>query len=500
MRKTFKFRKLNYSRIAFLCMFVGFSLFFFFSAQIKTLAQDLGFGPALIETANCIIGSSPCEPDTAQEIHLFQPGPNSTSALASTGALIDTFYLNPPNSSVVWAYDQYQKIQNRELMAVYAQANDPGANAFYFPGLGYTLLLPVLGLWTWSRNMVLIFYVAIVIVLSFLILFRQSLGGQASVTIINSIPSLILSLVLVTLSYPIAGFFVDLIYIGTGVVQNSLLTAQGAPGKEFMTSRLLKIEGQTNNDINYLQPDDPYVSIWAIWGTSNAKIFDCPGDENCVNNLIPQGIDIEQTGLLKYIGKILPLGEEAAGGGVVQEAGNRLLDLVLGLAAFMAAFRLFLALLKNYVTLALSPIYLPWLFFAAAIPSKTKSSIIGALKPLAAASLTFIAVYALFLLMIIIGQSDGFSNEALRNAGEFKFTPPLLGYSPDQVGEVGTSVTRALIIYVLFLAAPTIPDMINNLLSVQSSSQLAGQIGGTTSKAAGQVFGGFGKILGGKKK
>lgn len=483
-------------------MFVGFSLFFFFSAQIKTLAQDLGFGPALIETANCIIGSAPCEPDTAQEIHLFQPGPNSSSALASTGALIDTFYLNPPNSSVVWAYDQYQKIQNRELIAVYAQADDPSANSFYFPGLGYTLLQPVLGLWTWSRNMVLIFYVAIVIVLSFLILFRQSLGGQASVTLVNSIPSLILSLVLVTLSYPIAGFFVDLIYIGTGVVQNSLLTAPGAPGREFMDSRLLGLEGQTQDDINYLQPDDPYVSIWAIWGTSNAKIFDCPNDENCVNNLIPQGIDIEQTGLLRYIGKILPLGEEAAGGGgLVQEAGNRLLDLVLGLAAFMAAFRLFLALLKNYVTLALSPIYLPWLFFAAAIPSKTKSSIISALKPLAAASLTFIAIYALFLLMIIIGQSNGFNNEALKHAGEFKFTPPLLGYSPEQVGNVGTSVTRALIIYVLFLAAPTIPDMINNLLNVQSSNQLAGQIGGTTSKAAGQVFGGIGRLFpGGKKK
>ncbi len=500
MSKITSFLRRNSSKIFFIVLFGFFTSFFLFNAQIKTIAQDLGFGPALIETANCVIGSSPCNPDTAQEIHLFQPGPNSSSALASTGRLMDTFYLNPPNSSVVWAYDQYQRLQNRELLAVYAQADDPSANAFYFPGLGYTLLQPVMGLWEWSRNLVLIFYVVIVIILSFLILFRQSLGGQASVTLINSIPSLILSLVLVTLSYPIAGFFVDLIYIGTGVVQNSLLTAPGAPGREFMTSTHLGLEGQDEKDINYLQPDDPYVSIWAIWGTSNAKIFDCPEEGECMNNLIPTGIDIEQTGLLRYIGRVLPLGEEAAGGGLVQEAGNRLLDLVLGLAAFMAAFRLFLALLKNYVTLALSPIYLPWMFFIAAIPSKTKSSIINALKPLAAASLTFIAVYALFLLMIIIGQSENFGNEALKEAGQFRFTPPLLGYSPDQVGEVGTSVTRALIIYVLFLAAPTIPDMVNGLLNVQSSSQLASQIGGTTSKAAGQVFGGFRRIFPQNKK
>ena len=487
--------------------FVFAVVLFIAGSGVSTYAKDLGFAPALIDTANCLIGSAPCEPESAQEVYLFQPGPNSISAIDGAGALIDTLYVSPPSSSIVWAYDLYQRTQDRELLSVYAQDPDDDNfnsvnNNFYFPGLGYNLLLPMLDLWQWSRNMVYAFYVVIVIVLAFLILFRQSLGGQTAVSIINSIPSLIVSLVLVSLSYPIAGFFVDFIFIGSNVVQSTLLTSPTAPGYEFVTSTTnldISKDDPDKPDLYYLQPDDPFVSVWAIWGTSNAEIFRCEGtgeDEECVNNIVPDGIDVGNLGLLKFVGSVVPLGEEAANNAGFQEVGNTLLDLVLGLAAFMAAFRLFLALLKNYVTLAISPIFLPWLFFIAAIPSKTKSSIINAIKPLAAASITFIVVYAVFLLMIIIGRSEALG---ISNAGEFRFTPPLLGYSSDQIS-TSASITKALVIYIIFLATPTIPDMVNNFLNVQSSSQTMGQVGQTTSKAAGQVFGGLGAIFKGKKK
>ena len=98
--------------------------------------------------------------------------------------------------------------------------------------------------------------------------------------------------------------------------------------------------------------------------------------------------------------------------------------------------------------------------------------------------------------MIIIGRSEALG---ISNAGEFRFTPPLLGYSSDQISTTG-SITKALVIYIIFLATPTIPDMVNNFLNVQSSSQVMGQVGQTTSKAAGQVFGGLSAVFKGKKK
>lgn len=473
--------------------FILFSSLFLFAGQLQSKAEDLGFGPALIDTGNCIVGSAPCNPDSAQEIHLFQPGPDSTSALDETTSLMDKMYTSPPTSAVIWAYDQVNRVRNQELLAVYAQTSSDN-NSFYFPGLGYNLLMPMLGLWQWSRNTVYMFYIVIIIFLSALILFRQNLSGSAAVSLINSLPSLILSLVLVTLSYPIAGFFVDLIYIGANVAQGLLITSPGSPGFEFTQSNNI-FPDKTNKDVYYLQPDDPYVSIWAIWGTSKAEIFpeDCIDnpDQACVSNILPTQKD---GGILSYIGKVMPVAEGTVNALAGTVTGNSLLNLILGLTALMASFRLFLALLKNYVLLTLSPLYLPWMFLLAAIPSKTKSSIINALKPLAAASLSFVAVYILFLIMIIIGRSADLNNAAFDTIGQFTFAPPLLGYDPDSIIAADQTITRSLIIYILFLASPSIPDMVNSLFHVQSGTQLAGQIGQNAAGGFSTLFGGIQRV------
>lgn len=502
-----------FSKFMLVFVFISASVLFIFGGQISSRAQELGFTPQLIDSFNCVLGTGQVVNDTAQSVHLCEDN-SGTGALSAIGSLTDTLYTSPPNSSIVWAYDQYNRLQNKELITVYAQ--DPGESALYFPGLGYNLLQPMLELWQWSRNLVYIFYVVIIIVIAFLILFRQSLGGQTTVSIANAVPSLILSLVLVTLSYPIAGFFVDLIYIGSNVVQSIMITSDSAPGSEFVSSEFLDITDRPAgaSDINFLQPDDQAVSIWAIWGSSSSDILQCqpspddPDKQECFNNLIPQFVP-ENNSLLTFIGGIVPRVESAIESGLGTSTGSGLLNLVMGLAAFMAAFRLFMALLKNYVTLILAPIYLPWLFLSAAIPSRTKTSIVNALKPLLAASLSFIGVYALFLFIIIIGQSPEFSN-GFQNAGEFAFTPPLLGYSPDQVtGEaayLSSSVSRSLIIYILFLAAPTIPEMINGWLNVQGPGQIVSNAGQSTMSsiaklgAGAAMLKGFSSILPGTAK
>lgn len=484
-KNTFKRKKSN--SLFNLVLFIFASIIFVFGSQISAFAEDLGFGPALIDTGNCLIGASSCNPDSAQEVHLFQPGANSTSAIDASSRLIDTLYLSPPNSSIIWAYDQYQRIQDKELLAVYAQT-DTGDSSFYFPGLGYNVLMPMMGLWQWSRNVVYIFYIIIVIILSFLILFRSTLSGQNVITILNSIPSLILSLVLVSLSYPIAGFFVDLIYIGSNVAQGLLITSEGAPGYGFINSTSLNFENQDGRpDVNFLQPDDPNISVWAVWGTSKTEVFECGDDpSNCLNNLLPSGVGSEY---LEYIGNIIKVSENVTSNVLGQVSQSPLLNLILGLTALMASFKLFMSLLKSYVMLTLSPVYLPFLFLMAAIPSKTKSSIVNALKPLLAASLSFIAIYVLFLLMIIIGNAEALGDPALANLGRLDFTPPLLGYGTAQIS-ADNSVTRTLINYILFLGSPAIPDMINNMLNVQTGSQFASTAGQNASKGFGNLFGG----------
>lgn len=426
----------------------------------------------------------------------------------------DKMYQSPPSSAVVWAYDQYQQLHDKQLITtVYAQ--DPNQVDFYFPGLGYNLLSPVLALWQWSRNMVYTVYIIIIIVISFLILFRQSLGGSTVVTIVNSLPSLIISLVLVTVSYPLAGLFVDGIYVGTNLIQNTLITGTSAPGRELKQSELIPLKDADGNrpvgiyDSYLIQPDDPQMSIWAIWGTSGADVVKCetvldkdnnpvpvdpndpdgPKQESCENKIVP---NIGDSSVLKYVGTVaqsaIGPGANLIGNSILLTGGNHLIGFVLALAAFMSAIKLFFALLKSYLTLTLAPIYLPWMFLWTAFPSKTKSGIVSALKPLGAATLTFIAIYAVFLLMIIFGQSGNFTGP-FRNLGQFQFVPPLLGYGSEFQSD--SSIVKSILIYMLFMMTPTIPDMVNNLLNVQSGGQTLQRIGQSTAKAGGQAAGMF---------
>ena len=413
----------------------------------------------------------------------------NTGAIVELASLTQEFYDNPPTSGIVWAQGEYDKIQGLDEFTVQAQS-DPGDSFTYYPGLGYTVLRPVSTLWQWSRNLSYFFFIIILVILSFLILFRQSLGGQTLVTITNSIPSLIWAIALVSLSYPITGFFVDVITIGTNFAQSVMITAPGAPGAELINSNYLE---QTNPDINYLQPNDPELSIWSIWYTSNSEV--CEADDCRVSNILP---DVGQENpFLTFVGIIIQ-GAEDTSSSTQSAIANPLLNLVIAIAAFAASFKLFMALLKNYVMIIIYAIISPFIFIGVAIPGRTYSTMWNFLRTLFAASLTFVAVYALFLLMVIIGQSENFGDDNFGQIRDLSYAPPLLGYTNDQI--VGSnSIVRTLIIYFLFIFSPSIPEIVKNFLQVQPTGQYLSQVGQDTASAGRKLVSGargVGKYLG----
>jgi hypothetical protein len=76
---------------------------------------------------------------------------------------------------------------------------------------GYQSLIDsgIAPLWNQMRNIAYVFFVVIMIVIGFMIMFRSKLGGQTMVSIGNTIPSVITSLILVTFSFAIAGVIID---------------------------------------------------------------------------------------------------------------------------------------------------------------------------------------------------------------------------------------------------------------------------------------------------
>lgn len=111
----------------------------------------------------------------------------------------------------------------------------PSAYAQSPQGYGFGALNGVQILWKASRNMAYFLIVILLIAAGFAIMFRVKINPQTVVSLQTMIPKLVITLLLVTFSYAIAGLVIDLIYVVitlivsmfhlTGVFQGDLGTA-----------------------------------------------------------------------------------------------------------------------------------------------------------------------------------------------------------------------------------------------------------------------------------
>lgn len=86
----------------------------------------------------------------------------------------------------------------------------------------------ILDIWKEMRNLSYIFFTAVFIALGFMIMFRKRIDPQTVVTVQNSLPRVILALVLITFSYPIVAIIFSLSGpLGT-LVKNTFANAFGA--------------------------------------------------------------------------------------------------------------------------------------------------------------------------------------------------------------------------------------------------------------------------------
>ncbi len=120
-------------------------------------------------------------------------------------------YANPPASGVLWAYEGMQEAGF--VPQTYAQ------------GIGFYSLQPLAPIWKIFRNVSYLLLVLVVISIGFMIMFRANINPQTVIAIENAIPRIVLALILITFSFPIAGFLIDIMYVimglgGSIIVQN----------------------------------------------------------------------------------------------------------------------------------------------------------------------------------------------------------------------------------------------------------------------------------------
>ncbi len=269
----------------------------------------------------------------------------------------------------------------------------------YAQGLGFASLNPILELWKAFRNIAYMFFVIIFIIIGFMIMFRQRIGGQAAITAQQAIPSVIISLILVTFSYAIAGFMIDLMYI--------------------VMFLIIGIFGQTLPAGNANLID---MTILQVMGSLFKASIASPESN------IP-GVDL----VSNLFGSLI---ENDTVNSVLSIAGGLTLVIVLAIAILIGTVKLFFELLKSYASIVLSVVTSPIILMMGAIPGK--SPVVAWLKNLIGNLLPFPVVLLVLVLFYQFSNLTGAGNEG-------GFIPPFL-IARGQSGAIASLMGLALIL------------------------------------------------------
>lgn len=101
-------------------------------------------------------------------------------------------------------------------------------------GFGYGASDLARELWAISRNFAYALTVLVVIVFAFMIMFRVKISPQVVISVQSALPKVIGAVVLITFSYAIAGFAIDLMYVVMGLL-SSLLVQGELSAHDFTT-------------------------------------------------------------------------------------------------------------------------------------------------------------------------------------------------------------------------------------------------------------------------
>lgn len=392
-----------------------------FDDKIFNLNQITGTTDSL---ATLLIGCSQLHP----EINETTAG---TGALALSGRLIANLYGTPPASGVQYFASVIQKFN--PVQPAYAQAG----------GIGFNALIPVQDIWKAFRNISYVGFVIVFVVIGFMIMFRAHISPQAVATIQDSIPRIVVALILVTFSYAIAGLMIDIMFVFLNIVisalrQANLLSPEG--GGQVFTKSVFGI-------------------IFGLWADAFKTVFSAIYD--VINKVVTlPGIFDNLFGWL--------------GGGIAA--------LVLGIALLFIMFRVFFMLLMAYVMIIILTMVAPFFFLIQALPGNT-----GArewFKQMAANVSVFPVTALMFIFAGILANLSGFTDGG---AGPFSGEAgrQAIGQFPLLTGEIQFGNIGALIGIGFLLMTPSAAQMIKEMIGAKGP-QIGPAVAGTLT-GAGRV-------------
>lgn len=327
------------------------------------------------------------------------------------------------------------------------------AQPVYAQGIGFSALSPILQVWKAFRNLAYFLFILIFIVVGVMIMFRAQLNPQTVVTVQAALPKIVVTLILITFSYAIAGLVVDLIYL-----------------LFFVVTSLLETFGILNNAGNTRDVLFGY-SIFRIGFKYLISPFEAAGDASrAAGNLFSSALGI-------------PRG--------LQGIASSIFYLIVMVAIVIAMFRTLFALLIAWISIILGVIFAPLQLLLNAIPGiNTFSSWI---RGLAANAFVFPAVGIMLIVGVAltgsqspqITQEFGINTQAPSGGGSGTgWVPPLITTATP--GRTGTSQITAVIGMGIIMLLPEVIKLVKKAFAVQDSG-IGEMIQGNLQRGTGPI-------------
>ena len=461
----------------------------------------------------------------------FLPSPQTGGAIGFMGNMIATLYTPPFHTA-----DYFQNLaQNFGISKkTYAQTT----------GTGFQGLSPLIGVWSAFRNIVYLFLVIIFVVIGLAIMLRVKIDPRTVMTIQNQIPKIIIGILVVTFSFAIAGFLIDLMWVFIYLIYGifSGISPEVAKSVSGLNPSLLQgksvLEGATGmgnihsfsfdiarkgsdivkdtlgigptftelNPLNIINPLDIGKTNPLDIGKlllSLGSVIGIPTSINPFSLLIniaslgasvllgfktlslppPEGFTFS-LGWVANLPAALPLMS------IVYVGTNALLRealpfiiiyLIIFIALFTALIRLWFALIMAYVSILIDVVLAPFWIIGGIVPG-SPISLSGWLRDLIANLAAFPAVIGMFMLGKVF--MDAFT----KGTPGQQFVPPLIG-NPGDPSLIGSLIGLGIILMT--------PNVVNMLKAALKAPKLdtggalkglgagAGALGGITKSTVG---------------
>jgi len=365
-----------------------------------------------------------------------------SGALFALSSMTSQLALNSlPVSSVYYMADLGKNLGLDLMPAVYAQSPK---------GSGFSAFYPVLGLWRAMANIAYGLMALVFLIVGFLIMFRSKLGAQTEITVQAALPRLVITMILIAFSYPIAGLMVDLMY-----------TAIYAFIGFLSSSGLLDM----NKALEVIFSSNPFTAIMGNGFITGVSKQLGEGASTSVTDLLGFGLGSLVSWLTNHFGSVL-------------------IWVIMIFFTLWIAFRIFITLLKAYayilLLVALAPIYI----LANAIPGSRAFS--SWIKNLASKLTTFpIIIFHLVVAAILVGAEGWGANPG--GVGFQASQAELQGWSPPLFNFTFSSgplqAVLALVSIGILYLAPQAAEMAEKLFQGQFGLDFTQAMGGAYQQA-----------------